>query len=238
MDCQMPEMDGYEATRVIRNREQSPDCPCRWNSPVYIIAMTAHAMQGDREKCLAAGMDDYLGKPVREPELRAALERWKLITQTRPEHLPPADRPSPACAPAPAPARINPLTEPAPPPFPIDVSRLKEVTDDDPGLLAETVDLYLEESADFIRKLDSAIRNGAAKDIERLAHTYAGASASCGMSAVVPALRDLERMGRSGHLQGAGKAYAEVRSGLDRIREFLTTVCERALPDGSGETAI
>jgi signal transduction histidine kinase/CheY-like chemotaxis protein/putative methionine-R-sulfoxide reductase with GAF domain len=75
MDCQMPEMDGYEATRAIRKREQDQQRPCRWKAPVHIIAMTANAMQGDREKCLAAGMDDYVSKPMRATELRAALER-------------------------------------------------------------------------------------------------------------------------------------------------------------------
>jgi two-component system, sensor histidine kinase and response regulator len=78
MDCQMPEMDGYEATRAIRKQEQSLEKACPWKSPIYIIAMTANAMQGDREKCLAIGMDDYLSKPVRFPELQAALERSKL----------------------------------------------------------------------------------------------------------------------------------------------------------------
>jgi CheY-like chemotaxis protein/HPt (histidine-containing phosphotransfer) domain-containing protein len=237
MDCQMPEMDGYEATREIRKREQSPDRPCPWKSPVYIIAMTAHAMQGDRERCLAAGMDDYLCKPVREPELRAALERSKMVTQGRMKPLPVTDVASPpGAAPDPAPARVKLPAEPAPPP--VDVSRLKEVSDDDPDLLVEMVDLYLEESADFIQKLGTAIQNGAAKDIERLAHTYAGASVSCGMVAVVPALRDLERMGRSGQLQGAGHAYAEVRSELDRIQGFLTTICERTLPHDSSGTAV
>jgi two-component system, sensor histidine kinase and response regulator len=81
MDCQMPEMDGYEATQAIRQKEQSLEHPCPWNPPVYIIAMTANAMQGDREKCLAAGMDDYLSKPVRAAELQAALERGKRAVQ-------------------------------------------------------------------------------------------------------------------------------------------------------------
>ena len=77
MDCQMPEMDGYEATRAIRQREQSLEHPCPWKPPIYITAMTAHAMQGDHEKCLAVGMDDYLSKPVRLPELQAVLDRRK-----------------------------------------------------------------------------------------------------------------------------------------------------------------
>ncbi len=83
MDCQMPEMDGYQATRAIRKREQSLAQPCPWRSPIYIIAMTANSMQGDREKCLLAGMDDYLSKPVREFELQAALERGKLAMQNQ-----------------------------------------------------------------------------------------------------------------------------------------------------------
>jgi CheY-like chemotaxis protein len=84
MDCQMPEMDGYEATQAIRRMEVETSKPCPWKIPLHIIAMTANAMQGDREKCLAVGMNDYVSKPVRITELHAVLSRWKPQAPSRP----------------------------------------------------------------------------------------------------------------------------------------------------------
>jgi CheY-like chemotaxis protein len=77
MDCHMPEMDGYEATRKIREREKAGTLNPQLAAPVYVIAVTAAAMIGDREKCLAAGMDDYVSKPVRLDVLKTALQRWQ-----------------------------------------------------------------------------------------------------------------------------------------------------------------
>jgi len=79
MDCQMPGLDGFVTTQRIREREKSEQT----EAPLHIIAMTANAMTGDREKCLAAGMTDYVSKPVRTEALQAALERaWVHVADT------------------------------------------------------------------------------------------------------------------------------------------------------------
>jgi two-component system sensor histidine kinase/response regulator len=224
MDCQMPEMDGYEATRAIRKREQISEQPCPWKSPVYIIAMTANAMQGDREDCLAVGMDDYLSKPVRAPELQAALERWKLaknqIDQTtssgnrlvrQPELNTVAILGTETSA-------VLPTEEECP----VDMQRLMEVSDEDPEQVRVLVGLFLVQSEDLLQKLGTAIQSGAAKEVTQLAHQYIGVSASCGMTAIVPPLQELERIGRSGLLSGAEKSFADASNQLSRISQFLT----------------
>jgi two-component system, sensor histidine kinase and response regulator len=81
LDCQMPEMDGYEVAQWIRLQEKRLDSPCPWKSPVRLIALTAHAMEGEREKCMAVGMDDYLAKPLQPADLQAALQRWQIAAQ-------------------------------------------------------------------------------------------------------------------------------------------------------------
>jgi len=110
---------------------------------------------------------------------------------------------------------------------PVDMSLLLEVTDNDPQQLREIVELYLHESDGLIRKLETAIRTHAAAEVAQVAHTYAGASASCGLVAVVPSLRQLEHLGRTGQLAKAEQLYAEVRGGYERIARFLDDYLSR-----------
>jgi HPt (histidine-containing phosphotransfer) domain-containing protein len=99
---------------------------------------------------------------------------------------------------------------------------LMEVSGNDPEGLRELVDLILGQLEDLIKKLSTAIQSGAAKEITELAHEYVGASASCGMAAMVPPLQELERLGRSGFLSGAEQSLAAARGQVTRIKHFLT----------------
>jgi response regulator RpfG family c-di-GMP phosphodiesterase len=185
MDCQMPQMDGYEATKQIRLRERSDSA-----RPVYIIAMTANAMQGDREKCLQAEMNDYLSKPVKDTELckaltRACAARVVELEDTRhdphPELIqPPLDAPNDESL--------------------VDLERLEAAANEDPKMLQELVDLYFAQATDLMNGLRGAINSGSAKDVNHFAHKLVGASLACGMSAMVPPLRELERRGKEGAL--------------------------------------
>ena len=109
MDVMMPEMDGLEATQIIRERQKDASAHPNYQSRIVVIAMTAQAMQGDREKCLAAGMDDYLSKPILPKDVRAMVERWG--SQTMAATAAPAE-PTP---PAPKAAAPKPAPKPAPP---------------------------------------------------------------------------------------------------------------------------
>jgi two-component system, sensor histidine kinase and response regulator len=202
MDCQMPQMDGYEASRQIRQREQADG-----GHPVYIIAMTANAMQGDREKCLAASMDDYLSKPVKDSDLKAALGRSRAILEAQ------ASKPDP---------------EPTPPAAPpddelVDVERLEAAANEDPKILQELVDLYFAQAKDLMNGLRAAINSGSAKDVDHFAHKLVGASLACGMSAMVPPLRELEKRGKQGQLGDADVVFERASRHLELTRDKVGT---------------
>jgi CheY-like chemotaxis protein/HPt (histidine-containing phosphotransfer) domain-containing protein len=217
MDVMMPEMDGLEATRVIRERQRS-GAP-NYSSRIVIVALTAHAMQGDREKCLAAGMDDYLAKPIRPADVRQAIERWYPQNGTT--------RPVKS-APAAEPAAPPPPAEP-----PVDMDRLNSLVDGDPGGLRELVELYLKQTTQQMAQLEAAVRARNASDIRRVAHSCAGASATLGMTRLVPLLRDLEKQGASGTLTNAAQVCEKAASEFQLIQHFLA-----ALPSPAATPAV
>ncbi len=218
MDCHMPKMDGYEATQAIRKKEGSLDQSRLPKSPVHIIAITANAMQGDAEKCFAAGMNDYLSKPIGLPDLQAALERWQPPTQI--DRFSPFgnDRVSDAEVAARGISSAPIEGEEAP----VDIECLTEAAGNDPEQLRELIEMYLQNSCELMKELETAIQMSTSREIETLAHKYVGASASCGMTAILGSLRELEQMGRANELSGAAKSYACAMEQLDQIRQFLT----------------
>jgi len=190
MDCQMPEMDGYEATREIRRREGEA-------KHTIIIAMTANALQGDRQKCLEAGMDDYISKPVKSEDLAKVLQRVFIdSTDTvKAANLAPED--------------VNP---------PVDLARLHDAMGDE---LFDILEVYLTQMSANLEKLKAAIQDGNAAEINFLAHNCTGTSANCGMVAVLEPLRELERMGLTGSLAGAEELGRMVVSEFERVKVFL-----------------
>ena len=211
MDCQMPEMDGYEASRAIRNREIDTDHPCPWKTPLHIVAMTATAMQGDREKCLASGMDDYISKPAQVQDVQAALQRWEEIVRKRDQQPPTQPRTMLTSS-----AESSQSGEP-----PVDLELLNSIFDNDADQVREVLALYLEQAWAQVQGIGTAIQNNALSDLNHLAHKCAGSSASCGMNPIVPLLRELERMGKEGNAADAPEVHKKTLAEFERIRSFL-----------------
>ncbi len=211
MDVQMPEMDGLEATRQIRERQKNPEANGNFKQNISIVAMTANAMQGDREKCLAAGMDDYIAKPVRPDDVRRILERWG----SRAAVAEPA-------RPAEAATEVEPaVSEPANLPPPVDMERLLDFANGNPDNLRELAELYLQQTSRQIEQLCAAVEAKAAEEVRRLAHSCAGASSTCGMTAIGPLLRELERQGDEGLLPSAPEFAQKASREFERIQQFL-----------------
>jgi CheY-like chemotaxis protein/HPt (histidine-containing phosphotransfer) domain-containing protein len=218
MDVQMPVMDGLDATRRIRqNAPRSTPDP----APPMIIAMTANAMHGDREMCLNAGMDDYLSKPLRSEAIRAALERWGSVAVRRDIAAlvpPPAIPVSVATVPQPTPTTVPASAADEPP---VDMERVTELAGDSQDSLREFIALYLTQTTAQFEKLAAALPSGDAKEVRRIAHSCAGASATCGMNRIVPPLRELERLGLDGNLAEAEPHLKRARLEFQSIRTFL-----------------
>jgi len=211
MDCQMPVLDGYEATVEIRKRETA----VAGSRHTPIIAMTANAMMGDREKCLAAGMDDYITKPIQSGDLQRVLEQWS--PPWSPQSPPKPPRPAKKIA-------AKSLTSAQETLLPIDKKRLLDAVGDGDQIPSEFIEFYRNQMSEELNRLRIAIRSRSTDEVIQIAHGCAGMNANCGMIAVVAPLRELERMGREGNLDGAELIAEQVNVGLERIRLVLTTM--------------
>ncbi len=214
MDVQMPEMDGLEATRQIRLRQKDPAAAGHFKPGIAIIAMTANAMQGDREKCINSGMDDYVAKPVRPDDIRLVVERWgsRVTVAAQAGNV---NEPAPTALPAAA----SPAATQAPP---VDMERLLDFANGDMDNLRELVELYLQQTAKQIAQLTSAIEARSGDEVKRLAHSCAGASSTCGMTGIAPMLRELERQGLEGLQPDAPQLAQQTGKEFERIKNFLT----------------
>jgi len=222
MDLQMPEMNGLEATQLIRERQQDSSQFPNLHPPVIIIAMTASAMVGDRDKCLATGMDDYVAKPVRPEDVRTALERWGVKVLA-------ASQSATSVVPA---MQIPSITEPMKenPQPPVDMERLMEFSDGTPESLRELITLYIDQTRKQLDQLLAAVQSGNAGEVRRIAHSSAGASATCGMTPLANLLRQLEHLGAGGTLQGAGELAAACDREFGRVRIQLESLLANPEP--------
>jgi CheY-like chemotaxis protein len=217
MDVMMPEMNGFEATAAIRERQKQTGVFPNYKTPLIIVAMTANAMQGDREKCIEAGMDDYIAKPVRPEDVRHMIERWGAkaaqVQAVRQTPEPATQTGGPSGTPvAPAGATEE---------DPVDMERLLEFTDGSADNLRELVTLYLTQTTEQLEKLRAAVDAGDPAEVRRVAHSCAGASATCGMRHLVPLLRELEQQGRDGKLTSAQDLFKQAGKEFKRICSFF-----------------
>jgi HPt (histidine-containing phosphotransfer) domain-containing protein len=196
MDCQMPEMDGFEATRAIRLEEGS-------GRRTPIVAMTANAMSGDRERCIAAGMDGYLTKPVRPDEIAAAISQWLPSRETEPMTDESEDeRAGAAVAADPGHATSDEM------PSPIDRGQLqilRSVGGPDPdSFIDELVTAFIDEGGEELNRVRGAAENGDPAALLQAAHRLKGSALNLGCTAVAETADALEALGRSGIVAGSG----------------------------------
>jgi CheY-like chemotaxis protein/HPt (histidine-containing phosphotransfer) domain-containing protein len=183
MDCQMPELDGYAATIEIRRQEGK-------SHHTVIIAMTANALAGDRQQCLAAGMDDYLAKPIASKALEEALRRWTKNEEKLSPPPPEAERGL------------------------VDSARLADLAElgDDPSWLPTLIRRYLDDARGRMEALGSAIDGGDLPAVAELGHALKGSSANIGATRMQELSAVLQNLGRAGTVQGA-------REALERLAE-------------------
>jgi CheY-like chemotaxis protein/HPt (histidine-containing phosphotransfer) domain-containing protein len=195
MDCLMPGMNGYEATAAIRRREPE-------DRRVVIIAMTALAMEGERERCLAAGMDDYLRKPVSEVMLRHTLKRWFPAVELM------GERAGGAVA-------VNAEAG----------TGLRQIHVARPELTSKLVDLFLDDTARSLTAMRETLNRGDGNGLAKMAHALKGACLQLGETGMADLCGRLEAAGRSGDREAAkaeladlSKAFEQTSTGLLQMK--------------------
>jgi CheY-like chemotaxis protein/HPt (histidine-containing phosphotransfer) domain-containing protein len=250
MDIQMPEMDGLEATRHVRR--ELPDA----RQP-RVIAMTANAMQGDREMCLAAGMDDYVSKPIRVEELVNALSKSRpletsvAVEQATPgkdagedgRHLGGLDQVESQASVVTTGAglAVSEADEPQSPSLStpalavLDPGALEDLLSMLGGefdYLVELIDSFLEDAPKLLSELGRSVDGGDAAGVRRVAHSLKSNGADFGATGFSSLCKDLEMMGKSGTTDGAAALFAQVMSEYERVEAALAAVRrEGNIPD-------
>jgi PAS domain S-box-containing protein len=191
MDVQMPEMNGFEATAAIRQQEEIT------GKHIPIIAMTAHAIKGDEERCLAAGMDGYVSKPIRPEDL------FSLIAKLAPPQVPSSVESGDSV---------------------VDRSAMLAQVDGDPELLGELVTLFLETYPGLLDDLRHAIRDQASGRVRDAAHSLRGAVANFQVTTAVDLAQSLEVMGRDGDLHGAEARFTRLEIEMKKIEAALAAL--------------
>ncbi|WP_343731572.1 EAL domain-containing protein [Duganella sp.] len=215
MDCSMPEMDGYEATAHIRLAEQA------LGRRTPLIAMTANTQIGDAEKCLAAGMDDYLAKPITLVELRHKLEKW----------LPQGGPGGVAGAPAPTSLTVTPPARRAAGPAPLDLDifdKLREVLG---GSLPHAVTPYLEDTPICLDELAQAVRNGDMDTARNRAHALKGSSGNFGADALAQLALQAEQLAAAGQPERILPLLAPLNDQYQAVAAFLRAELSYTEPD-------
>ena len=197
MDIQMPEMDGMEATAAIRKRE-GPS-----GRHVPIVAMTAHAMRGDKEKCLAGGMDGYVSKPINSAELFAEIERC-LAAPERSKTM----------------SEISQGTE-----VQIDRASLLDRVEGDQELLTEMIHLFLDDAPNLLAAMRDAVQRGDMTVLERTAHSLKGAASNLSARGTASAALRLEKDAKNNDMESALGSLVEVERSVKRLLPALSELC-------------
>jgi two-component system, sensor histidine kinase and response regulator len=200
MDVQMPQMDGFEATRFIRDKEAGT------GRHTPIVAMTAHAMKGDRERCLVAGMDEYLSKPIQREELLRILT-W--VADSSAHQIVPQGTPEQSEPPESSPA--------------IDLAAAMDRLGGDEELFAELVGLFRGEGPRMIQEISEALAARDSAALQRTAHGLKGAAGYLGGTQTVEAAHRLELIGASGELSAAPEAFQRLQEEIERLLAGLSS---------------